>query len=89
VYPCPFEVETFQLQFVEPYRQGDQIGRIFAQWGIVYFGQFLENYIIFWILFFYGKSFDKKWVGIHFGRLKTPHLVTLLTTGTFHYMSCM
>jgi hypothetical protein len=25
-------------------RQGDQIGRIFAQWVIVYFGQFLENY---------------------------------------------
>jgi hypothetical protein len=24
--------------------QGDQIGRIFAQWVIVFFGQFLENY---------------------------------------------
>jgi hypothetical protein len=25
-------------------RQGDQIGRIFAQWAIVYYGQFFENY---------------------------------------------
>jgi hypothetical protein len=25
-------------------RQGDQIVRIFAQWSIVYFGHFLENY---------------------------------------------
>jgi hypothetical protein len=27
-------------------RQGDQIGRIFAHWGIVYFGHFFENKII-------------------------------------------
>jgi hypothetical protein len=26
------------------YGQGDQIGRIFAYWAIVYFGQFSENY---------------------------------------------
>jgi hypothetical protein len=26
------------------YEQGDQIGRIFAQWAIVYFGQFFENH---------------------------------------------
>jgi hypothetical protein len=26
------------------YNQGDQIGRIFAYWAIVYFGQFYENY---------------------------------------------
>jgi hypothetical protein len=24
--------------------QGDQIGRIFAYWSIVYFGQFFEDY---------------------------------------------
>jgi hypothetical protein len=24
------------------HRQGDQIGRIFAQWAIIYFGQFLK-----------------------------------------------
>jgi hypothetical protein len=23
--------------------QGDQIGRIFAYWAVIYFGQFLEN----------------------------------------------
>jgi hypothetical protein len=27
-----------------PQRQGDQIGRIFASWAIVCFGQFFENY---------------------------------------------
>jgi hypothetical protein len=27
-----------------PCQQGDQIGRIFAQWEIVHFGQFFENY---------------------------------------------
>jgi hypothetical protein len=26
-----------------PCNQGDQIGRIFARWAIVYFGQFFEN----------------------------------------------
>jgi hypothetical protein len=29
---------------------GDQIGRIFAQWAIVYYWQFFENYIF--VLFF-------------------------------------
>jgi hypothetical protein len=28
---------------VESKAQGDQIGRIFSQWVIVYFGQLLEN----------------------------------------------
>jgi hypothetical protein len=35
--------------------QGDQIGLIFAQWAIVYFRQFWENYINyphFWYNFF-------------------------------------
>jgi hypothetical protein len=27
-----------------PWLQGDQIGRIFTQWAIVYFGQWFENY---------------------------------------------
>jgi hypothetical protein len=34
--------------------QGDQIGRIFAEWVIVYLWQFFENYQeshIFWLLF--------------------------------------
>jgi hypothetical protein len=30
--------------FPQVCRQGDQIGRIFAQRATVYFGQFLENY---------------------------------------------
>jgi hypothetical protein len=39
--------------------QGDQIGQIFAQWGIVYFGQWFENYrrsAHFWATFFHGTS---------------------------------
>jgi hypothetical protein len=36
-------------------KQGDQIGRIFAQWAIAYFGQWFENYrssAYFWATFF-------------------------------------
>jgi sulfur relay (sulfurtransferase) DsrC/TusE family protein len=29
---------------VFPLAQGEQIGRIFAHWAIVFFGQFFENY---------------------------------------------
>jgi hypothetical protein len=35
-------------------KQGDQIGRIFAIWALVYFGQFFLNYQsnqYFWLLF--------------------------------------
>jgi hypothetical protein len=32
------------LNYVGRCHQGDQIGRIFTQWVIVYFGQFLVNY---------------------------------------------
>jgi hypothetical protein len=55
--------------------QGDQIGRIFANWAIVYFGQLYENFRIsphFGPFFFSVKlyiDFDQKWVGLHFGRL--------------------
>jgi hypothetical protein len=31
---------------MEAFRQGDQIGRIFALWVFVFFGQFEENYRI-------------------------------------------
>jgi hypothetical protein len=56
--------------------QGDQIGRIFAQWVNVYFGQLLKNYRsvpqiwatlhILWISL--RLNFDKKLVGLHFVR---------------------
>jgi hypothetical protein len=39
--------------------QGDQIGRVFAQWEIVYFGQWFKNYrssAHFWATFFHGTS---------------------------------
>jgi hypothetical protein len=42
------------------YLQGDQIGRIFAQWAIVYFGQWFEIYIIsanFWATFLCDTSY--------------------------------
>jgi hypothetical protein len=48
--------------------QGDQLGRIFNQWVIVYFGQWFENYKTiahFWATFFHATyhlciNFDKK-----------------------------
>jgi hypothetical protein len=56
-------------------RQGDQIGRIFARWVIVYFGQFffkLQKKPNCLILELARKklciNFDKKWVGLHFGQ---------------------
>jgi hypothetical protein len=54
----------------------DQIGRIFAIWVNVYFGQFFENYRSgskFLVTFFHDVSYvlimTKKWVGQHFLRL--------------------
>jgi hypothetical protein len=41
-------------------RQGDQIGRIFVDWAIVYFGQFFEIYRTtpkFWATFFSDTSY--------------------------------
>jgi hypothetical protein len=41
------------------YDQGDQIGRIFAHWAIVFFGKF-KNYKvgqIFWATFYHSKCF--------------------------------
>jgi hypothetical protein len=65
--------------------QGDQIGRIFAYWAIVFFGQFFENYrrgTNSWATFFHGKSnaliLTKIELGLHFGRFfSQAHLVTL------------
>jgi hypothetical protein len=61
--------------------QGDQIGRIFAYWANVNFGQFLwklctEIAQYFWLLpISHGKklsiNFGKKCVGLHFGRILT------------------
>jgi hypothetical protein len=65
--------------------QGDKIGRIFAQWVNVYFGQFFENRGK-WLADIFGDfstvkfmhSFGRKCSGLHFGRLFSPtHLVTL------------
>jgi hypothetical protein len=55
--------------------QCDQLGRIFAQWGIVYFGQCFENYrsiANYLAIFFNGTSYvcntlAKKLVGRHLG----------------------
>jgi hypothetical protein len=67
--------------------QGDQIGRIFAQWVIVYFGQLLENYrsiphvsgyFIPWISL--GIHFDKKTGWATFWAIfSQTHLVTLVS----------
>jgi hypothetical protein len=68
----------------EHQHQGDQIGRIFAQGSIVYFGQFSKNYTgNFWLIlpkYILCTSFDKKWVGLHFKRhFSQTHLVTLIS----------
>jgi hypothetical protein len=64
--------------------QGDQIGRNFAYWLIVYFGHFLRNSKVcqtFWLFFPRNKfciNFDKKCFGLHFGRFfSKTHPVTL------------
>jgi hypothetical protein len=36
--------QTYRNLFHTKYRQGDQIERTFAQWVVVYFGQFLKIY---------------------------------------------
>jgi hypothetical protein len=52
-----------------------RLGELSSTWAIAYSGQFLKNYRSspnFWASFFLSKDyafFDKKWVGLHFGRL--------------------
>jgi hypothetical protein len=49
--------EVFSKLFAVTLFQGDQIGRIFVHWAMVYFGQFLENYRStpnFWATIFLG-----------------------------------
>jgi hypothetical protein len=48
VYASNLCVYAWNYNFVNIYvykDQGDQIGRIFAYWALVYFGLFFENYI--------------------------------------------
>jgi hypothetical protein len=40
----PDQRQERTLCWLKEERQGDQIGRKFAQWVIVYFGQWFENY---------------------------------------------
>jgi hypothetical protein len=76
--------------------QGDQIGRIFAYWGIVFFGQFFlftEGAFNFWPTFSKGKIMyifilTKNGLGCILGDFTQTHLVTLIQThihlsGTF------
>jgi hypothetical protein len=58
------------------WEQGDQIGRIFTYWSVVFFRQFIENYRSnsnSKAAFFLNTScvliFYKKWVWLRFGRL--------------------
>jgi hypothetical protein len=69
--------------------QGDQIGRIFAHWALVVFGQLFENYRsspYFWAIFPRKKlciDFNKKWVWATFWAIfSQTHLVTLVSTHT-------
>jgi hypothetical protein len=49
-------------------RQGDQIGRIFAHWAILYSGQFPVNESSPGCLKIDANEFAQKWIGLHFGR---------------------
>jgi hypothetical protein len=72
--------EALQTVSVSVYpNQGDQIGRIFAQWVIVFFGQFYKNYrsspkfhigrLFFTYTYrYYVVILTKKMVWQHFGR---------------------
>jgi hypothetical protein len=58
--------------------QGDQIGRFFASWVIIYFGQFYEKYtssLNVCVAYFQVKScvlvLGKNWGGLHYGNLVT------------------
>jgi hypothetical protein len=51
------------------FQQDYQIGRIFVYWAIVFFGQFIEILGYFFPQYQLCINFDKKMVGLHFGRL--------------------
>jgi hypothetical protein len=54
----PGHTATERRHFLEDREQSDQTGRIFAHWANIYFGTFLENYIIrlnIWATFAHGK----------------------------------
>jgi hypothetical protein len=61
--------------------QGDKNGRIFADWVIVYFGQFCENYRNspkIWANFFHGKSYVFVLTENVLGVFSQTHLVALI-----------
>jgi hypothetical protein len=65
--------------------QGDQIGRIFAYWSIIYFGLYFETYRCnanFWTTFFYGTSYVLILTNIvwatFWATFSQTHLVTLV-----------
>jgi hypothetical protein len=58
--PCLQGKKIKSLNFIILVVKGDQIGRIYAQWAIVYFGQCFENYwsgANFWATLFHGTSY--------------------------------
>jgi hypothetical protein len=67
------------------WRQDDQIGRIFAQWAIVYYEQFFENYRssphLCYTVFTgidYVLILTKNGLGYILGHFSQTHLVTLV-----------
>jgi hypothetical protein len=58
------------------HEQGGRIGRFFASWAAVDFGQFFENFTSsanLWATYLHSMyklciDFDKKWVGLHIER---------------------
>jgi hypothetical protein len=70
-------VSSISTSLSFPYRQGDQIGRIFAHWAILFFGQFIENYrscansrtALSTVSIMYVLILTKTCFGLHFVRL--------------------
>jgi hypothetical protein len=63
-------------------RQGDKIGRVFADWAIVYFGLLFENYKSrpnYWATFFHGETCEKTGWATVWAISSQTHLVTLST----------
>jgi hypothetical protein len=64
-----FFIEMALANFGVP--QGDQIGRFFASWVIIYFGEFYEKDIPVLVTYFNSNSYvlilTKKWLGLLFG----------------------
>jgi hypothetical protein len=72
------------LQLALDSKQGDQIGRIFACWAIIFLVQFFKNYRSnpnFWAAILSGKkciNYNKIWGGLQFKRFFQKTILVIL-----------